>query len=573
MRKIMTVILIRYFCLLASAQDADRLSNIMAITGMREEEELSEQVMERFESLERHPLMLNTASLSKLLSSGLFSQYQAASLIDYRSTCGDILSIEELSAIDGFGKSFAQTLAPYVSFFSKSLPGAATHRKLDGSATLRGVWKPEPHDLEGSISSRAKLSLDYGTCASAFLSGTLSLQSGRPEPAAGYTFHAAWYGRRHLDKVILGDFNARFGQGLTCWSGFSLGGMAAPSSLYRRQTGLTASGSASGTGLRGAAVSASWGHWALSAFSGLPWVENGIWGSIVSPGANICFLSRYGQISATALVSLDMTLRSGPDLARTGVDARFCIRGVDLFGEVAADLAGMSMAGLAGVVFPIGESHFGMVGRYYPQSYSKELTGAVKSSTYARDEAGLTLSFEMGKLAVSSNLWQKLSTGRRQLKLLVSDEISLGGSWLLKPRLSARSDLRTDVRADVVRTKVPWTHTFRADWLHFIGHAGLVYYESGLQLGGLTAYFRATAFHVDNWDDRIYAYERDAPGNYSMPAYYGRGVAAALNAAWKPGLKRVRLRLYSSLSWKHAIKPGRDPEESVGLKLQCVCDF
>ena len=49
----------------------------------------------------------------------------------------------------------------------------------------------------------------------------------------------------------------------------------------------------------------------------------------------------------------------------------------------------------------------------------------------------------------------------------------------------------------------------------------------------LSAIFRATFFRVDNWDDRIYVYERDAPGSFSVPARYGRGWAASLYLAWQ----------------------------------------
>jgi hypothetical protein len=34
-------------------------------------------------------------------------------------------------------------------------------------------------------------------------------------------------------------------------------------------------------------------------------------------------------------------------------------------------------------------------------------------------------------------------------------------------------------------------------------------------------------FFVDNWDDRICSYERDAPGNFTVPAYYGRGFSVS----------------------------------------------
>ena len=39
---------------------------------------------------------------------------------------------------------------------------------------------------------------------------------------------------------------------------------------------------------------------------------------------------------------------------------------------------------------------------------------------------------------------------------------------------------------------------------------------------------------MDDWDDRIYVYERDAPGSFSVPARYGRGWSASLYLAWQP---------------------------------------
>jgi hypothetical protein len=40
-------------------------------------------------------------------------------------------------------------------------------------------------------------------------------------------------------------------------------------------------------------------------------------------------------------------------------------------------------------------------------------------------------------------------------------------------------------------------------------------------------------FKIDEWDDRIYAYERSAPGSFKVPAYYGRGLWTALTVSAK----------------------------------------
>ena len=75
-------------------------------------------------------------------------------------------------------------------------------------------------------------------------------------------------------------------------------------------------------------------------------------------------------------------------------------------------------------------------------------------------------------------------------------------------------------------------------------------------------YLRQGAFMVDDWDDRIYVYERDAPGNFNVPALYGRGFWTSMYLSWKfAGWGRLYLiGIYK--------KPG-----NAELKLQCALHF
>ena len=47
------------------------------------------------------------------------------------------------------------------------------------------------------------------------------------------------------------------------------------------------------------------------------------------------------------------------------------------------------------------------------------------------------------------------------------------------------------------------------------------------------AFLSMVAFKVDNWDDRIYLYDRDIPGAFSVPSYYGRGYYVSCTATYK----------------------------------------
>ena len=86
--------------LLTFAQHDDDIYRILALTGHADPEELDEYEVDRLVQYIAHPLKLNVASSSRLRSSGLLSPYQVASLIDYRTRHGDVLSYYELSSVD-----------------------------------------------------------------------------------------------------------------------------------------------------------------------------------------------------------------------------------------------------------------------------------------------------------------------------------------------------------------------------------------------------------------------------------------------------------------------------------------
>ena len=85
------------------------------LTGAADAESLDESVLLRLEALEQRPLALNRASRSRLLSEGILTPYQVASLEEYRHLYGDVLSMAELSLVDGFGEKWTEIMAPFLS--------------------------------------------------------------------------------------------------------------------------------------------------------------------------------------------------------------------------------------------------------------------------------------------------------------------------------------------------------------------------------------------------------------------------------------------------------------------------
>ena len=72
--------------------------------------------------------------------------------------------------------------------------------------------------------------------------------------------------------------------------------------------------------------------------------------------------------------------------------------------------------------------------------------------------------------------------------------------------------------------------------------------------------------------DRIYVYERDAPGSFNVPAMYGRGwFASAVASAHVTGW----LRLYARASYTgyHFMEPEKGKPGKAELKFQMVFRF
>ena len=139
--------------------------------------------------------------------------------------------------------------------------------------------------------------------------------------------------------------------------------------------------------------------------------------------------------------------------------------------------------------------------------------------------------------------------GKGQLKVFVQYDGQLSSEWGLQLRWTHRRRwqyepaLRSEGRMDLLWQHGPLQHVTRLDLLKGQGWAGLLYDEWGFGGSGpLRLSLRGTLFAVDDWDDRIYAYERDAPGAFSVPAFYGRGWKVSALAGWKTTLPHSRIR-------------------------------
>lgn len=562
------------------------MAGILVITGASSEEDLDEQEIERFNHYLSHPLEINTASRSRLMSSGLLSQYQAASLLDYRSRFGDVLSFTELAAVEGFGPEYASALKPFLSLASHSLPGAPAQDSLviRQDALARMAAKGE------SFNYGVKYKIAMGGYAEASLAARSYYQDKSQFPPSTWSANITCYGNKSLGKAVLGDYNLRVGQGLSLWSGMSLSGLSSSASFSRRPTGLSPSWSWSGIGShRGVAADFQAGRLSIIAFLSFPGLRNLMEGDdrkevTMMPGVIAGWLGKNGQMSFSAWRGVASGKFSG--------DFRYNLFGVDMFGETSYDVLSGTIAAVAGTSILIGDGwRLSGVARSYPDGFDSSFTGGVRSWTKTSDERGVALGLERYGAQLTADLAGKYSErARRQLKLFLKVPVQITPKAVLTVRITERYrpyeaslKYKTGGRIDLdwssagISTRYgdsdgdAWKARARLEGSLCRGLAGLSYLEFGRKTNEWNTYLRGTVFLVDNWDDRIYSYERDAPGNYTVPAYYGRGFALSIVGGYKFRFNMKKtLRVYLRVS-DVAYPLMRDPKPSVWeAKCQAV---
>ena len=494
-------------------------SSMLAASGASAMEDLDESQVELYQHLESHPLNINFASRSQLLSCGLFTRFQAVSLLEYRSKWGDILSPAELAAVDGFGEDFLKAVAPYISFRSRAPAGqSSAGGEPQGSASTR-VWAKRD-DGAAELSYAGKVKLELGSRLSAAAAFKRSYGPGLSAPDV-FNWSAAVYGRRIPGALVIGDFNARFGQGLLSWSGFSLSSLGSISAFYKRPSGLSPSFSYTPTGLRGVAGELELGRFTLYAALALPPRK----GKVASAFAGISWFGIKAQAGLNAT-------RTSAGKYGFSADFRLNAGKTDIFGEAAWETGTQLPKGLLGAVWNI--------------EYDVKLAGrAVCSAQKASAALGVQFREAFGSVEASLNKGEGSAKYLLNAPFRASDEIS--ATARLKGRLTTGKAPYNAFRLTLDWASGRWKARLLTDAGKGTAFAGMVYLEPGYVTDKLSIYARATVFAADNWDDRIYIYERDAPGNFNMKAYHGRGWAASAVAGWK--IKRQKLYLRACLTY------------------------
>lgn len=556
MRRMIAIVVILLFSTIgAFAQGDGEIKKITDFLGLGSEEEMSGDDFELLQDALRNPLKVNFMSRSRLIASGLLTAYQAASLLDYRQRFGNVLSYAELASVDGFGQPFVEVLKPFISLDTggqkNGLPVPVVSNVYN-ELSLRGGYRYsiEEQDWQYGL----KYCSDIGRFRVALgLSRSRSAMTAAPSDYTG----AVSYDFKKVDaKIIVGDYNARIGQGLLVWNGDFINGLSSPSGFMKKPSGITIvrsfTGSAARTGLASEIFIGRYNLTAAYALSGEKML-------------NLKHLGRNGSIGLTTVHN---------DGWKYSLDAAVCIKGVNLFGEVLYDWTYSSAAFIAGTDFSL-----------YDDFRLASLLGWRSGKQWQAAFSGNLLhgSQRKGTLTFSADFLYHLTPKDESVKHSLQLKSQVRWEYKVTEYLTVRTKLtdrfrtwglrhRSELRIEAAATLRSWTLDARLHLLKCRNHSALAYADACYKESAVTAHLRLGGFCVDSWDDRIYVYEYDAPGSFNVPAYYGRGVWTASMISWK--LSRA-VRLYLRASYicypfmrEEEKKPGR-----AELKLQSVFKF
>ncbi|MCD6017510.1 MAG: hypothetical protein K0S53_631 [Bacteroidetes bacterium] len=231
-----------------------------------------------------HPLNLNRARREELTDLLILTDIQINNLLKHREKNGYLISIYELQSIDGFDLNTIKKITPFVyvsdnfnsAFFStKEMFKDGKHefvtrfqRILEPQAgynvsdSIKNI-KPNSYYLGSPNRIFARYSFQYNNNVSFVLAGekdageefhiggskidSIPLNDGTGQKRAeyrqikGFDFysgHIAVRNIKFIKTLVVGDYQATFGQGLTLWQGFGFGKSASSMSIKRSATGI-----------------------------------------------------------------------------------------------------------------------------------------------------------------------------------------------------------------------------------------------------------------------------------------------------------------------------------------------
>ena len=211
-----------------------------------------------------NPINLNQVTFDDLSRLHLLTDVQIVSILNYYKSYGQILSIYELSAIEELDKSTIELILPFVKV-GESVEEKTNWKKMltygknevflryQRDLQTREGYIPKSDSIlelnpnKQYVGSPDKIYSRYRYTYKDKISWGVTAEKDAGEQffkgaqSKGFDFYSAHLMIKNMgivQKVVVGDFQANFGQGLTMWSGFNMGKTADVLNVKRYAKGL-----------------------------------------------------------------------------------------------------------------------------------------------------------------------------------------------------------------------------------------------------------------------------------------------------------------------------------------------
>lgn len=414
-----------------------------------------EELLQAYLLLQENPININSEGVVRLEELGLINAFQANSIREYRKRYGNILLINELAMIEDFNEQILTVISPIIycglseqETEQERITVSKLARQGKHQLTMNYAQKlPATEESSEYLGNPLKLQLKYSYQYKSRIKMGFVMEKDAGEPLyydfIGFHLYAndlrilKRKGREHqktfmVKDLALGDFLLSFGQGLTLWTGMSLGKAAGGSSLMKRAAGVRPKASASeGKYFRGAAttlridnlyatvfysnraidasvslndtleeveqvssLAESGYHRTLGELEKRHAIRQQVFGghlSYATPRLEVGFTGYHLRLSAPLKLKpskYNQYYFQGDRLTNLGLDFRWTVSRMFFFGEVSRSGNG-AFAGLVGVtVKPAGTVNFSLLYRNYDKRYQCLFNGAFGESSRRQGEEG-----------------------------------------------------------------------------------------------------------------------------------------------------------------------------------------
>lgn len=288
MRLLTLISLLFLFVLPLFAQEEAKefVTSLLEDMAQDQESALTEDddLINRLIEILNNPIDLNQASREELEALIFLSDFQIENLLAHQYVNGAIEQVYELSTIKGFAPEDIARLLPFIRIAAPA-PSVVYRPSLHGSSLIRvqsSFPRPDGYRSKNDrigppyLGKPVKLLHKSEASLGRKWAGGYLIESDAGEPMFGHGIDAVDFLSAFLlfqprkgiiSKVLIGDYSARFGQGLGLWTGFSMGLSSENTSLRKRPSGLTRYHSAGEASfLRGVGVELSRGAHQISLF-------------------------------------------------------------------------------------------------------------------------------------------------------------------------------------------------------------------------------------------------------------------------------------------------------------------